>query len=163
MAKAKTKDMPKCPECGRLFMPKPGQDRCTQCMPTTPRTEPHKYERFRFIRMLAERLGLAPESVAEMAKNPELEIGNLPPPAPPCKACGEKPRMEGSDFCFDCRVASFQLLGEAIKDVGSRMQKTIPRFGKTHGSVREALEDRHDVLPVPENKTPTIVQLRGNQ
>lgn len=163
MAKPKDKEMPRCPECGRLFLPKPGQDRCKQCMPAASRIEPHKHERFRFIRMLAERLGLAPESVAEVAKNPELEIENLTPPAPPCKACGDRPSMEGSDFCFECRVASFQLLGEAMKDVGSRMQKTIPRFGKTHGTAREALEGRHEVSPVPENKTPTIVQLRGNQ
>jgi len=116
-----------------------------------------------FIRSLAERLGLAPEFVSEVAKNPELQTVRVTPPAPPCKSCGEQPAMDGSSFCFDCRVASFHLLGEAMKDVGTRIKKIPPEFGRSHGSAREALDERRDVLPIPDNKTPTIVQLRGNQ
>lgn len=161
MTNKKDKVMPVCAECGRLFTPKAGQLYCRQCAPAEEQTETSGNDPFRFIQVLADQLGLPAESVAEAAKNPDLHAAIPTPTIPSCKSCGSKSVMEGSNLCFECRVASFNDLGTAMKDVGSRVQRPKSLFGRPHGLAREALESRRESLPLPENKTPTIVQLRG--
>lgn len=164
MAESKKKEMPRCPKCGRLFHPKPGMETCKQCAPHVP-ADGKKHERFGFIRRLAERLGFAPESIVTAIQDPDagLPISELEPFL--CTRCQEKPAMEGSHMCFDCRVESYHILGVAAKDVQSRIIKpAYPEFGRSVGPpVRDLLEDKRGIAPVVAAKTPTIVQLRGNQ
>ncbi len=163
MAEAKKKETPICPECGRLFQPKPGMATCRQCAPKASDEEP-KHERFGFIRRLAERLGFTPESILFAVDDSLPDLVVQEPEVFTCTQCQEKPAMDGSHLCFQCRVDSYHLLGAAARDVQSHVVKPVPKFGRHVGPpVRDLLEDKRVTAPVTASKTPSIVQLRGNQ
>lgn len=153
----KKKEMPHCAQCGRLFRPRPGHDKCLQCEPGQKHRE--REVRVGFIRRLAERLGFAPEAIVETIGDAPVEEETRTEPRR-CVLCDERPALEDGALCLECKVIQYRSLGEAARDVKSRIHRKPPEFGRYAGSVRQALQEKETREPLPPNDTPTIVQLR---
>ena len=142
---AESEVMAHCPDCGRLFLRKPGMDVCSRCLPynEAPPSVSSPQEKESLVHALSERLGLRPEAILEAMRDTEPDW--VPEELEPvtCTLCGQRPALEGSEFCLECRMTRYRSIGDAAQAVKSRgEQAPQPMASKSPSRVRDALAEK---------------------
>ena len=111
-------ELAKCPECGKLFAPTVGKDRCTDCLAARDfvqeriedalrRTDQPTLETVVQLTGFEERIVRRAIEKSKVLRA-QIDLGE------PCARCGKRGAQAGSEFCFPCRFELYKVFGEAV-------------------------------------------------
>lgn len=111
-------ELAKCPECGKLFAPRPGKERCVDCLANRDFVQDRIEAALRQIEEptldnVVRYTGFEKDVVLRAIEQSrvlraQIDLGL------PCARCGKRGAQAGSDFCFPCRMELYSVFGEAV-------------------------------------------------
>ncbi len=133
MARLEELDIRRCEKCGRLMQMEPGRTLCSGCSGKN-RAEDAlaKLREARVVSNFARYTGMSrdavEDAVQDMAARSQFNDAV-------CVRCNQRKAIEDSEFCIYCHLDLYRSLGDASKDLFSRMEFIEPAPGGMHNVV----------------------------
>lgn len=121
-------ELTKCKECGKLFAPHAGKDRCSDCLAQQESVQARIEAALRHVQKptlnaVVEFTGFAEHVVRRAVERSRVLRAQIDMDEP-CARCGVRGAQAGSDFCFPCRMALYGELGDAVEVIAPRAHAT---------------------------------------
>ncbi|HPO12185.1 MAG TPA: hypothetical protein PLI09_01965 [Candidatus Hydrogenedentes bacterium] len=140
MARLEDLDIGRCKKCGRLIQMEPGRALCRVCSGEDSKDDAlNKLREARIVNNFARYSGMSREAVEDavedMAERSRFNEAI-------CVRCNQRKAIEDSEFCIYCHLDLYRSLGDASKDLFSRMEYIGSGPSGMHGVVSSLRETR---------------------
>ncbi len=155
-----------CPQCGRVFMARPGKSLCGQC-------SAREVDLVSLVEEAVEQFGLRePEEIARFVRVPTSEVEHLLQSSailndstdvvrPLCARCHENPAQPRSDFCLGCRLALSRELSDAAKSLTAKTKGEGSGLGGASGEPASEREGGPLISGTPTGVSQTLAAKRN--
>lgn len=141
-------ELAKCPECGKLYAPHAERDRCGACLLKQDYVQGRIEDALRHVKeptlaAIAHYTGYDKGIVQRAIEQSrvlraQVDLGE------PCAHCGKRGAQAGSKYCFPCRLALFNELGDAVEAIAPHLERVHQELNSANPSLGlgRALEEK---------------------